>query len=400
MSVLGFRKNNDTPVSIDTLKTSYSQGAQLPSDVMTDDGTILKKRIVILKDPDGTDHILGSGGYGTVYQAKLYYDYDTHSEGMQVAVKFPTYLLNSNYIRISETGEVLTDSTRKLIQDDEKLKLFYKEINTLLILRKGNAFLPLTAPNQHIRSSMLSRAFIEEDRLISMHTGHEFIHRILDLNKSILPCLISEFCHGDLLQVNGILKGKGLIQHDNLYTEYSGHWMNAVYEIYQGISYMHSIGISHNDIKPDNIFFLIQRECPLEITYRISDFGLCSDNTPLDEPRGTVLYMSPETREEYVNRDTSSHPLPFSNDAYTLGFTCLELLFMSSSYLKDSTTSTLNTQNFIDGISKETRYTWGDDTCNILFNLLTGLCVLPPNERLQVFEQQLSIFFTKMNHHT
>jgi serine/threonine protein kinase len=366
---------------------------------------------MILKK-NGANCILGSGSYGTVFQANLIF---SDNEEMHVAVKFPTCLLNSNYIQISANGQVSNSSPGDLKRYSKELELFNKEIDTLLILRKGKAFLPLTQPNQIIRSSQFSRAFSEEHRLIDNHKGHEFIHRILDSNEGIFPCLISEFCHGNLLQVNDYLKGSSLIQTNNLFTEDLGHWMNAVYEIYQGTSYMHSMGISHNDIKPDNIFFLIKSVSPLVITYRISDFGLCSDNTPLDVPRGTELYMSPETLSAYNNSDRSTPLLPFANDAYSFGFTCLELLFMSSTYSIDSSTSTSNTQNFIDKISKKMsisdtlysidtitklmEYDGGNDACNVLFNLLIGLCVLTPNERLQVFDQHLSTFFTRVNHH-
>ena len=65
-------------------------------------------------------------------------------------------------------------------------------------------------------------------------------------------------------------------------------------QILEGIAYVHSKGISHRDIKPDNI--LLASEDPIQV--KISDFGLAKmvrdEETFLRTFCGTMHYLAPE----------------------------------------------------------------------------------------------------------
>lgn len=80
-------------------------------------------------------------------------------------------------------------------------------------------------------------------------------------------------------------------------TEYNGQVMAG--QIGGALKYLHRKGITHRDIKPDNI--LIVSEVP--VIYKLSDFGLSkvvtSDETLLQTFCGTLLYCAPEIYPDY-----------------------------------------------------------------------------------------------------
>ena len=80
-------------------------------------------------------------------------------------------------------------------------------------------------------------------------------------------------------------------------------------EILETIEYLHENGISHCDIKPDNI--------GLDMYYhaKIFDFGLCSDQTRVKQHKcGTPLYAAPEVFTEEDHDD-------FMADIWSYGVT-------------------------------------------------------------------------------
>lgn len=64
-------------------------------------------------------------------------------------------------------------------------------------------------------------------------------------------------------------------------------------QILQGISYVHSMGMIHRDLKPQNI--LISSLELLEGAVKIADFGLgTQDVSSFVGNYGTLIYMAPE----------------------------------------------------------------------------------------------------------
>ncbi len=143
---------------------------------------------------------------------------------------------------------------------------------------------------------------------------------------------------------------------------------------------MHSMDISHNDIKPDNIFFKLTYENPLTITYRISDFGFCSNSQQTNKLRGTRDYFSPEL-QVVDSGHSGATSNTFSNDAYALAFTCILVL---------STQGDENVTKALEYIKSKPQKVVIDNQNEInLETLLQFICVSDEQKRLHLFENDL-----------
>jgi hypothetical protein len=78
--------------------------------------------------------------------------------------------------------------------------------------------------------------------------------------------------------------------------------LEIILQVAQGIKYLHSIGIVHRDIKPDNIGI---SNINGQVVAKVVDFGLsevCFENEILTEPCGTIYFCAPEIiKRKYTN---------------------------------------------------------------------------------------------------
>ncbi|EMG45361.1 Serine/threonine kinase Rad5-like protein [Candida maltosa Xu316] len=102
-------------------------------------------------------------------------------------------------------------------------------------------------------------------------------------------------------------------------------------QILEGIAYVHKLGISHRDLKPDNI--LISQDDPILV--KITDFGLAkfSDNSTMMKTFcGTLAYVAPEviTGKYGSSQLDSQHRDNYSSliDIWSLG--CLVYVLLTS----------------------------------------------------------------------
>ncbi|XP_019405271.1 PREDICTED: interferon-induced, double-stranded RNA-activated protein kinase [Crocodylus porosus] len=206
-----------------------------------------------LKDFEGIEFI-GSGGFANVFKAKHKYD------GKTYAIKQVTL--------------------------DDKVK---REVEALSNLSHENII-----------------------RYYTCWSGDDFI---FDENNSsqrkcrLYSCLFiqMEFCEkGTLMHWIDEQRGK---QHNQ------GVSLNIFKQIVKGVEYIHSEGLVHRDLKPQNIF--ISREDKI----KIGDFGLVT--SVKDEPRtknkGTKSYMSPEQDGDTYEQEV---------DIYALGLIFFEILWI------------------------------------------------------------------------
>lgn len=59
-------------------------------------------------------------------------------------------------------------------------------------------------------------------------------------------------------------------------------------QLLSALTHMHEKGISHRDVKPENIMF------DSEFTLKLIDFGFATDQTKTNKKLGTLGYMAPE----------------------------------------------------------------------------------------------------------
>ncbi|KAK6455842.1 kinase-like domain-containing protein [Scheffersomyces xylosifermentans] len=101
-------------------------------------------------------------------------------------------------------------------------------------------------------------------------------------------------------------------------------------QILEGIAYVHKLGISHRDLKPDNI--LIMQDDPILV--KITDFGLAkfSDNSTFMKTFcGTLAYVAPEVitgKYESSQGDSSKRNYSSLVDIWSLG--CLVYVLLTS----------------------------------------------------------------------
>ena len=98
--------------------------------------------------------------------------------------------------------------------------------------------------------------------------------------------------HGDLTQYTRIEK---------CMPEYTASLVGR--QILNAIDYLHQKGITHRDIKPDNI--LMGGDHPYDRIFKLADFGLSkivkAEDTMLKTFCGTMLYLAPEVYPGYHN---------------------------------------------------------------------------------------------------
>lgn len=101
----------------------------------------------------------------------------------------------------------------------------------------------------------------------------------------------------------------------------AGHSLSALesceimLQLTSGVSYIHSHGLVHRDLKPDNIFYLADG------SIKISDFGIATrlgERAEGDRVPGTIFYTAPET--------LLSGTAIVQSDIYSMGIVFFELL--------------------------------------------------------------------------
>lgn len=115
--------------------------------------------------------------------------------------------------------------------------------------------------------------------------------------------LVLEYCNGGTL--GDILKKKKQIPELEA--------LEYAYQIVLGLSALEEAGISHRDIKPDNIF-LHNNLC------KLGDFGFASHESKFTSSLGTCVYMGPEF---YIGKGSMNSKV----DVWAFGVMIHQLIF-------------------------------------------------------------------------
>ena len=154
--------------------------------------------------------------------------------------------------------------------------------------------------------------------------------------------------------------------------------INIMIQLCEVISFFHEVGISHRDLKPQNIIIKRERQTingrhvydDDSVQVKIIDFGLscyskskkkCKDSV------GTINYCSPE-----IFSDDKNGYDPYKADLWSLGIIFYTMVCGHSAYI----TPVDNNDMFLDFVNEE-------NYCNNdIFNIIIkGLCNLIPEQR-------------------
>jgi serine/threonine protein kinase len=155
-----------------------------------------------------------------------------------------------------------------------------------------------------------TRDKLRKEALAMVSSHHKFVVRLDDFHSvGDLSYLSMEFApESDLRKY--VSKSGGKLNEDLA--------KRFLTQAAKALDYIHSVGIIHRDIKPDNILVMNDQEI------RIGDFGLAllpGDTQSPDEYQnavGTMDYMAPELLE--------GRPCSIRTDLYALGVTFIELV--------------------------------------------------------------------------
>ena len=252
--------------------------------------------------------LIGTGSYGNVYMARMV-DVD-----QQCAVKLPKRLLELQVLIIDPHTGALISRLQHTKEEGEIIKDLADEIDYSVLLTLGRKELGagISRPNNRIGPKVWSRAS-KARKALEARPGYWQIHHIYEFDKEYIPCLVSRRCEGTLFNVR------------HPFTDSNGRptalWYKVINQVHLGLRYMHWQDVAHNDMKPENVLFELDKLN--EYHFFVSDFGMCSKaSKPISIVSGTPNYFSPELEQH------SGQTLPVANDAFAFGKTCLVLLLL------------------------------------------------------------------------
>lgn len=159
------------------------------------------------------------------------------------------------------------------------------------------------------------------------------------------------------------------------------------HQLIDGIEYLHSKGIAHTDLKPENLLIGDQ------YILKIIDFERCKKGPSGKIPgRGTKNYRAPEVRMKQCND-------PKAADIYSAGIVLFVMMFRFHPYLEDKLTKGYDLQKLL--LEGQEAY-WeaiyeckGEDSVasDDFKTLFTGMVRLMPEERLTIGEIKASAWY-------
>ena len=236
---------------------------------------------------------IGKGAFGRVFRCTL-------NGNRELIVKLPTTLLNLKVLEIDGNGyltrnEIYTNEKDKKQQDKEAKNEFMDEfknaediLNPLMIKK-----MKFQAGYAHSfqTSEELSR-FHAETLEMKQHPGYAHLHKLVHFVPEI-PCILSEPCTGCVIDLIDTKPDIFSLNTDSIhFLTMPDIWVDIAYQMGQAMLFMRDIcKVSHNDIKPENIFYT-----PVDAShhgsgskyhFQLGDYGICSKSN--EEIRLTSL---------------------------------------------------------------------------------------------------------------
>ena len=186
---------------------------------------------------------------------------------------------------------------------------------------KANRIVAIKVLKDEIANDSQSvKRFINESKAVAM-MSHPNIVRIYDVSvKDNLKYIVMEHIDGITLKSYMSKKGALSLAETISYSE----------QILRALDHAHNKGVTHRDIKPQNILLLKDGHI------KVTDFGIAKlpnteTVTMTDKAIGTVFYISPE--------QASGKPIDQRSDIYSLGAMMYEMMTGSLPFMADSPVS-------------------------------------------------------------
>ncbi|KAH3676116.1 hypothetical protein WICMUC_002413 [Wickerhamomyces mucosus] len=250
--------------------------------------------------------LIGTGAYGLVYLAK------NLQTGEHIAIKAISKIINK---KISKPSDLLSN----------KLLEFFNNGNSTINGLKSLDLVKLS--NCNIDKDLPPCPFLKEVVIhlkLHQHPNIITIHQILDFNYCIF-IIMDYYSEGDLF-VNIVDK--------KIYQNSISLIKNCFIQLLDVISYCHSKGIFHCDIKPENIMVSSNGSKLI-----IGDFGLATQCEFINSKIcvGSSYYMPPERLCQLNHNLSSSIEYPSNKgDLWSLSIILINLICIRNPWMKAS----------------------------------------------------------------
>ena len=201
-------------------------------------------------------------------------------------------------------SEITTEPVSKLFSD---LTIEYTSgFNVIARAQRYGRWYMLKGLNDANRDKAMPRQMLRKEFDILIRMQHPNVVQTIGMEQveGLGTCIVMEYVEGitlkEWLQTKSkTKKGTGGKDADAL---------RIMDELLQAVAYVHSLGIAHRDLKPQNIMLTRQG-----LHVKLIDFGQSDtdDYAVLKQPAGTVSYMSPEQMTMQIP--------DIRNDIYSIG---------------------------------------------------------------------------------
>jgi serine/threonine protein kinase len=152
------------------------------------------------------------------------------------------------------------------------------------------------------------------------HPGYPFVHHMLHYDPSI-PLIISPPCDGTIADFMSYIDNPLKMRNGGP----SPLWLQIARQLILAVSYVHSLGMAHCDIKPSNILYTIHQRSYPSVHCYLSDFDGMQTDIVFSDDRPTThteFYAAPEVRARVPRHNMQDA------DLYCVATTMLELLVL------------------------------------------------------------------------
>lgn len=244
-------------------------------------------------------------------------------------LKIVTYIVVFDLSTRDAAESLIVHMNRYWIRQD-----FFKRYETQEQIGKGG-FASVSMALRLSDKKMFAAKIIKKDRVSKDKERLYFINELKVSRMFDNPLIVKTYevheMRGQFIIVQDLIQGVNLLQYIKIKKRLADNVaIHVIHQLLHSIRYLHSLGIIHRDIKPQNIMLKLERDekkLSFKEKYEIIliDFGLCANSKDfsatsfLHDKSGTTGYLAPE-----VIKNTKT----FYNekvDIFSLGIVLVEM---------------------------------------------------------------------------